>query len=320
MRCAERGIWRIQSRRLKISCEVDVDKEETGLELELGEGALVWRKRRKVIERMLVAFWLLVAVFVIWVFVEPRILLTTRITIKDKDIPKEFDGFKIVHLSDIHHGSNFHLDSVKKVVDKTNALEPDLILIIGDYITENKKYILPCFEVVKELKSKYGIISVLGNHDYWTDSDLVRDGMKRAGIEDMENRSTWISKEGARIKVGGVGDFWEAEQKLDATVSDVNKNDFVILLSHNPDYAEKVSDELIDLMLCGHTHGGQVTIFGLYAPVLPIRYGQKYRSGVVEKGTMKIIISRGIGLISPAVRFFCPPQIILITLKNESEE
>jgi predicted MPP superfamily phosphohydrolase len=264
----------------------------------------------------LILLFLLTA-FLAWLVIEPRILLTTEMTVTDTDIPPEFDGFKIVHLSDIHHGSHVSLDFVRKAVEKTNALGPDLIVISGDYISKNKKYIGPCFDELKGLQSEYGVLSVLGNHDYWTDADMVRAAMKRSRIEDLENRSKWIRKQGAKIKVGGVGDLWESEQDLDSTTSDVQENDFVVLLSHNPDYAEEVPPDLVDLMLCGHTHGGQFTFFGLYAPKLPVSTGQKYRSGMVERQGMKIVVSRGIGMIAPPVRFFCPPQIILITLKSE---
>jgi len=91
------------------------------------------------------------------------------------------------------------------------------------------------------------------------------------------------------------------------------------LMSHNPDYAEKLGESgaKIDLMLSGHTHGGQATILGFYAPLLPSAYGQKYRSGIVYKGDTEIIISKGVGNIRPALRFCCPPDILLLTLKSE---
>lgn len=275
-----------------------------------------WRRRRKVIRHINLSFMGLIVLVAAWALIEPRILLTTRVTIKDDDVPVGLDGFRIVHLADIHHGPYLSIERVRKLVDRINRMEPDLILITGDYVHLNEKYIEPCFQELKRLKARYGILSVLGNHDYWESAAMVRKGMREAGIEDLENRAKWIEARGVRFKVGGVGDLWEARQDLGPTISDISEEDFVILLEHNPDYIDQIPTRLIDLMLCGHTHGGQVTFFGLYAPMLPIRGGQEYRSGVVQKGPMKVIISRGIGAITPPVRFFCPPQIILITLEH----
>ena len=133
----------------------------------------------------------------------------------------------------------------------------------------------------------------------------------------MDNKAFWVVKGGERIKVGAVGDYFEDDVDITPTVADVQKTDFVILLSHNPDYAEGLGTDKVDLMLSGHTHGGQVTLFGLWAPLVPSEHGQKYRTGTMDLGKMKIIVSNGIGTITPPIRFFARPQIVTVILKRE---
>ena len=111
-------------------------------------------------------------------------------------------------------------------------------------------------------------------------------------------------------------DLWEGTQDLEATTQDALADDFVILVSHNPDYAEHMDTDRVDLVLNGHTHGGQVTFFGLWAPFVPSEFGQKYRSGVVQTGSTIVVISNGIGTITPPVRFFARPEIVLVVLER----
>ncbi len=120
----------------------------------------------------------------------------------------------------------------------------------------------------------------------------------------------------SRIKIGGVGDMWFDKQYLDSTIFDVEEEDFVILVSHNPDFAEKLKTNKVDLILSGHTHGGQISFFGQWSPIIPSKYGQKYRTGVVKTDNTTVIISNGVGTIAPPTRFFVRPQINVITLKK----
>lgn len=141
--------------------------------------------------------------------------------------------------------------------------------------------------------------------------------MIRNGIKICDNKSYWLNLDSDSIKIGGVGDLWEDEQILENTVSDLEKTDFSILISHSPDYLENIQTDLIDFTLSGHSHGGQMTFFGMWAPILPSKYGQKYRYGLKQFENMQSYISSGIGTITPPLRFFCRPEIVVIELKNE---
>ena len=275
------------------------------------------KKKRRYSSWAAVAVFFVLAALVVWPFIEPKLLLVNNETIESPQIPEGFDGFRIAHLSDIHHGEHFSKERARRLVDKVNALSPDLIVITGDYVYGSEDFIGPCFEELARLDAQYGVYSVRGNHDHWAGPALTLSEMARAGIIDIENRGVWIERDGHRFWLGGVDDLWESNQDGKAALGDATRDDFVVLLSHNPDYVKDAPVDNIDLMLCGHTHGGQVTFFGLFAPILPIEGGQRYRSGRVDEGDMTMIISRGIGSISPAVRFFSPPEIVLIELERK---
>jgi predicted MPP superfamily phosphohydrolase len=248
--------------------------------------------------------------------VEPRWLIVREIEITDSDIPPSFDGKRIAFLTDIHHGPYFSLQRVTNVVTRTNALHPDLILLGGDYSYRSAQYIVPCLAELARLNAPLGKFGVLGNHDHWYDAELTRQSMQAAGIVVLDNHAEWIVLGEDRIRIGGVGDLWEDSQDLLATTKAVKDEDFVILLSHNPDYVEEIHATSVDLVLSGHTHGGQLTLFGLWAPLLPSRFGQKYRSGIVHTPFTTAIISNGIGTITPPLRLFARPEIILIHLRR----
>ena len=279
--------------------------------------APVQRIGRRRITFALLASALLVALLVGYMFAEPYWLKVTRMDFADPDVPPPFDGTRVVFISDIHHGSHFSTERVARLVEKVNALNPDIILLGGDYVHQDPKYIFPCFEELARLRATMGKFGVAGNHDHWESIELTREAMARAGIVALDNRAVWIERGSQRIRIGGVGDLWEDAADADPTIGDAGQDDFVILLSHNPDYAERIAHHKIDLVLSGHTHGGQVTFFGLWAAAVPSAYGQKYRSGMVDTGYTKVLTSNGVGTITPPVRFFARPEIVVLTLKRE---
>lgn len=253
---------------------------------------------------------------VAYAFLEPYWLTVREVRIVDPDVPEAFDGARIAFLTDIHHGPYFSLARVKNAVVTTNRLQPDIILLGGDYVFEDAQYIVPCFSELAKLEATIAAFGVLGNHDHWQDAVLTSKSMVEAGIEWVNNSAVWVERDGQRIKIGGVGDLWEGSQDIAPTIADVTEEDFVILVSHNPDYVEMMATRKVDLVFSGHTHGGQVTFFGLWAPFVPSLYGQKYRTGTVNTGFTTVIISNGVGTITPPIRFFARPEIVLVQLER----
>ena len=240
----------------------------------------------------------------------------TEVEIKSPDIPPAFDGIKIVFIADIHFGPFLSTNQLREIVEMINRLNPDLILLGGDYVLIRQRYIAPAFNELGKLRSPLGTYGVLGNRDQRSDPDLTKTKMKESGIICCDNKSYWIKRGGDSIKIGGVGDLWYDTQIPENTLRGLKKTDFAILLSHHPDYIENIHSDLIDLTLSGHTHGGQVTIFG-WAPILPSEYGQKYRYGLIRSGNTQSYITSGVGTVMPPIRFFCSPEIVLLQLKRK---
>jgi predicted MPP superfamily phosphohydrolase len=273
-------------------------------------------KTKKLI-RIIFLSGILGVLFISYCHLESRWIKTKKIVIKSVEIPKSFVGKRLVFISDIHHGPFLSIERVKRMVRRINKLKPDIILMGGDYVHREPDFIPPVFNELSELTPTYGIYAVLGNHDHWENPDLTRSMMIRNGIRICDNKSYWQRIENDSIKIGGVGDLWEDSQILDSTVNDLKTTDFCILISHNPDFIESIESDLIDIVLAGHTHGGQMTFFGSWAPMLPSKYGQKYRYGFKQYKNMQTYITSGIGTITPPLRFFCRPEIVQMELRNE---
>jgi predicted MPP superfamily phosphohydrolase len=262
-------------------------------------------------------------------YLETRWIKITNVTIESQDIPTSFDGKRIVFVSDIHHGAALSRERVKKLVQRINNLHPDIIILGGDYISLEEKYIKPVFDELRNLKSNYGVYGVLGNHDYFVNGDLTKKMIAQSGIKLCDNKSYWLKINRDSIKIGGVIDPDGGTPELDSTVYDVQRKDFCILISHRPDYIKQINSDLVDLTLSGHTHGGQITFFGLWAPILPAENGlwaslslseesQKYRYGLIHpKPNMQSYITSGIGTRFPNLRFFCRPEIAVLELKRK---
>jgi uncharacterized protein len=278
--------------------------------------------------------WLIIvlAAGVVWLAyasLETRWVKTTRITIESHDIPTSFDGKRIVFVSDIHYGGYMSRDRAIRLLQSINDLQPDIVILGGDYSSREDKYIVPIFDELRSLKCRYGVFGVMGNHDYFVNGDLTLKMMDRNGIKICDNKSYWVKIQKDSIKIGGVDDPEGGIQVLDSTIHDVHRKDFCILISHRPDYVKQMNTDLVDLTLSGHTHGGQVTFFGLWAPILPSdnglwasltfsRENQKYCYGLFQRNAiLQSYITSGFGTRSPHLRFFRRPEIAVIELKRK---
>jgi predicted MPP superfamily phosphohydrolase len=200
------------------------------------------------------------------------------------------------------------------VVELANSLKPDLIVLTGDFVSRSSRYIEPGIQALSKLEARIGQFAVLGNHDHWEDATASRQALREAGITLTDNRGTWLERGQSRLRICGVGDLWTDQQDPGAALGDATEKDAVIILSHNPDFAELLQDRRVSLMLSGHTHGGQVVIPGFGAPIVPSKYGQKYLYGLVQGPNCQVFVTRGVGTVSPPVRFLCRPEIVQITL------
>lgn len=271
----------------------------------------------------LIAVFVVIIVLLAYGYAETYRIEVKEYAFADLDLPAAFEGTRIVLVTDIHRGPFLSQDRVRALVERVNALAPDLVLLGGDYVFMGTEYAASCFEELARLKAPLGCIAVLGNHDYGDYKKgedgpaLVVQAAADAGITMLRDQGLWIEEQGERICIAGVKDYSVDKPSLAATLEDTGQDDFVLLLSHNPDLAEKLPQGAVDLMLAGHTHGGQITVLGLWAPYVPSDCGQKYRTGLVETELTTVIVSNGIGTSTvPPVRLLARPQIVVITLES----
>ncbi|MDR2927078.1 MAG: metallophosphoesterase [Cytophagaceae bacterium] len=231
------------------------------------------------------------------------------------DLPSAFDGFTVAFLSDFHYKSIFNEKRLSKAVKTINRIHPDLLLLGGDYV-ESCEYASELLLKISEIETSEGIIAVLGNNDYENCYCEILTEINKHGIQLMEHQTDSICKNNECIYITGVRNPFDLKNNRVSPTLSLNSTHFVILLVHTPDYAENVSIHNSDLVLAGHTHGGQITLFGLYAPVLPSRYRQRFRSGKrYNSAGIPVFITNGLGTSQKNIRLFAPSEVMVITFR-----
>lgn len=247
----------------------------------------------------------------------------THQTLRIARLPEAFHGYRIVQLSDIHLDEYTERTFLRLAVHRINQLAPDLVLLTGDFasrsplpLSYSRQAILHCAELLKELACplRYGI---LGNHDTSIGSDFVVDSFRSVGIPILVNQHVPIERAGQRLWLGGVDDPGTSNPILDLAIPR-DPDGPVILMSHPPDFADDVvrhpRGPLVDVMLSGHSHGGQIRLPFLGPLVLP-PMGIKYVAGFFRFNQMQLYVNRGIGTVGLPLRLNCPPEITHFTLK-----
>jgi uncharacterized protein len=270
--------------------------------------------RRKFLKRAGLAALGAATIGGVYPFLEAKWCRVVRRTIAMPNLPRPFQGTTVALLADVHHGPYVPLAYIRHVVETTNALKPDIVALAGDYMHRTADYIAPGIAELGKLEARMGRFAVRGNHDNREFAPISRAALDEARLPDLNNKGIWLERGGARLRIAGVGDVWTDVQDLNAALGDATPDDAVLLLSHNPDFVESIRDPRVGLVLSGHTHGGQVIVPGFGAPIVPSRYGQKYLYGLVQGPVARVFVTRGVGTISPPVRFLCRPEIVLITL------
>ena len=235
-----------------------------------------------------------------------------------RDVPEAFEGFRIAFVSDLHYKSLLKAKGLTELVRVLIAQKADVLLMGGDY-QEGCEYVEPLFSALARVKTPMGTYGVMGNNDYERCHDDIVNTMKHYGMRPLEHEVDTMSKDGQQIIVAGVCNPFDLKQNGVSPTLALSPNDFVILLVHTPDYVEDVSVANTDIALAGHTHGGQVRVFG-YAPIQNSHYGTRFLTGLAYNSTkMPLIVTNGIGTSQMPVRIGAPAEIIMITLHRLKE-
>ena len=245
---------------------------------------------------------------------EPYMLSIEHTRIGLNRLPMAFDGFRVVQLSDIHHGPFSSKEQIEQAVETANRLQPDIIVLTGDYISKERHYAAPCAEMLGRLKARDGVYAVLGNHDHWVDAALITDLFRAEGISVLINEGMRFEKNGAAFWLAGVDDTMVGLEDLSLALAGARRDEMKLLLAHNPILLRRAARASVDLVLSGHTHGGQVAIRGERSTPRGAR--KRMLKGLGRLGNTQIYVNRGLGTVVLPIRYGCPPEISLLELRS----
>ena len=252
--------------------------------------------------------------------IEPGLFQVERVRLKLKRLPRSFSGIRIAQISDIHMGGWMNQERLQEVMDLITEEKPDVLLITGDFLIGHQfdetspQLLQDLSTVLSPLSQAIPTFAVLGNHDYWTNAEAVRNMFSTCGIRDLTNTVFTLTRANVHLHICGVDDIWEGVPNLELIASQLTYNSVSILLAHEPDFADKSARTgSFDLQVSGHSHGGQVVLPFLGPPILPY-LGRKYPSGLYKIGEMYQYTNRGVGMAGLPVRWNCRPEITIFEL------
>ena len=244
-------------------------------------------------------------------FYERHHIVTETHRLPLRGIGEVWKGTRIVQLSDLHLEPFTGVQDIAQAVRIANALEPDLILITGDFITKEHVHAEKLGELLSDLRAPMGIYGCLGNHDHWHQPDFVQRQMEQHGVGILRNESMVLEKSGQRLCLAGLESAWSGNPDLMHSLQGRPSSDPVLLMVHEPDFILSASrDPRVVAQLSGHSHGGQVRMPGFSPPVRPA-LSKLYPTGACKIGSTHLYVNRGIGCIGLPLRFAAPPEVTL---------
>ncbi|MGL4760366.1 MAG: metallophosphoesterase [Sarcina sp.] len=251
--------------------------------------------------------------------IERKLLITKKVNIKKKNTTLT-EKIKVAHFTDVHLGKFYKINDLKKLVKKINSLNADIVIFTGDLVDSMERYQLDGIadKILSNIKAKIGKFAVYGNHDSYPGNRYTYAKiLDNAGFTLLKNENTQININNKTLNIMGLDDFFQGKYDISKTTSDINENDFNLLMLHEPDLATKFLDLPIDLALAGHSHGGQIYI-PLYGTIVNTGLAESYDRGLYKlrkDGTFPLYVNSGIGCTSLPIRFCCVPNISIITIE-----
>jgi predicted MPP superfamily phosphohydrolase len=230
------------------------------------------------------------------------------------DLPQAFDGYRIVFLTDTHVARFVRRAFYETIIDQSNRFDPDIILLGGDFVSFHRHIPLVPEVLLAGLRARDGMFAVLGNHDYWAGAEEVKAAMTSRGVEFIINKVVRLRRDGAELPLFGIDELYRGEPDVDGVFAQLQPGPR-IGVTHHPDLIDELDRRRIDLLLCGHTHGGQIRFPFFGAVVVPSRHESRYASGFHRVNGVLMYVSRGIGAIPP-IRILCKPEVATFTLRR----
>lgn len=231
------------------------------------------------------------------------------------DLPPSFDGYRIAFLTDTHVASFMRREFYREVVARAQAFNPDLVLFGGDFVTWGRHIPLLPDRLIDGLTPRDGMFAILGNHDYWAGAKEIEDTLGASGVRFLTNRSTVLARGADRLPLVGIDEIYRGTPDPVAAFAGIEPDQPCLAISHHPDIIDLLPGRRIDLLLCGHTHGGQIR-FPFFGPVVvPSRHEGTYAAGFHRVGALLMYVSRGIGSVPP-LRILCRPEVATFVLKR----
>ena len=240
----------------------------------------------------------------------------TETVVHIRDLPERFEGFRVVQVSDVHHGRLVPIEEVRRVVELANSARADMVALTGDYTTSLKRYVEPCAEALAELRAPEGVWAVLGNHDHNTDGPLTREALRRRGIEVLTNQNTELRRGADVLQLAGADDWGWGKADFKRAVRGLDVSRPTLMLSHEPMALDVPETRGVSLILSGHTHGGQVRLPLVGSPAAYLWKHLKYLRGMYEDEGTQLYVSRGTGMIGVPVRIGARPEVAVLRLQR----
>ena len=257
--------------------------------------------------------------------IEPTWLESNRIGLPVRDLPAALDGVRVAHLTDFHGGEHLPPHYLSEVVDRTLAHHPDLIALTGDFVHKGYQHVEDVAKSLGRLRAPLGVFAVLGNHDFSVRNALgvrrhrglhqaVAVALAGRGIRVLRNESVVVRHRGEPFQVAGIDDLWSGECDPAAALAGLSAAVPRLVLAHNPLTVEQLGGERCDLMLSGHTHGGQVNWPGLGRPALG-RKARRFAAGLYRHEGTYLYVNKGVGF-GWRFRFGVRPEVAALTLRR----
>lgn len=240
----------------------------------------------------------------------------TRHEVFIDDLPPSFDGYRIAFLTDTHVASFMRRGLYREAVAQAMRFDPDLILLGGDFVTWERHIPLMAEVLLTGLEARDGVYAVLGNHDYWANADGVIAAMTARGVRFVINRSVMLKRGDEAIALVGIDELYRGEPDVDNAFALVDPRVPCLGLSHHPDIIGLLDGKRVDLLVCGHTHGGQIRVPFFGSIVVPSKHEARYASGFHREERVLMYVSRGIGAIPP-LRILCKPEVATFVLRQK---